>query len=115
MKPVPPRISSCSRFTAIGQYRLARGPAAVMKVLVFSNDQIGTVMAGPGIRSFEFARALAGDFDVTLMAPGGSPTAPEGVSIADSAGLDPEALGERLGDFDVVVTQFLPLQAARAL
>jgi glycosyltransferase involved in cell wall biosynthesis len=54
----------------------------VKKVLVVSNDEVGTRMAGPGIRYFNFARELAKRYDVALVVP----TRPE----------------ETLGDFDVM-------------
>ena len=39
------------------------------KLLLVSNDRIGSSMAGPGIRYFNFARELAVRHDVTLVAP----------------------------------------------
>jgi glycosyltransferase involved in cell wall biosynthesis len=39
------------------------------KVLLISNDVVGSRMAGPGIRYWEFARALSSSFDVTLAIP----------------------------------------------
>ena len=39
------------------------------RALIVSNDHVGTSMAGPGIRSYRFATALAEDFDVTLVVP----------------------------------------------
>lgn len=40
------------------------------KVLVISHDIVDTRMAGPGIRYWELARALAHEFQVTLAVPG---------------------------------------------
>ncbi|PDW04063.1 glycosyl transferase family 1 [Candidatus Viridilinea mediisalina] len=40
-----------------------------MRLLIISHDTIGTRMAGPGIRYWELARALASELDVTLVAP----------------------------------------------
>ena len=39
------------------------------RVLIISQDQVGQRMAGPGIRSWEFAHYLCGEFQVTLAAP----------------------------------------------
>jgi glycosyltransferase involved in cell wall biosynthesis len=39
------------------------------RILIYSQDVIGRSMAGPGIRYFEFANALAKHHDVTLAAP----------------------------------------------
>lgn len=39
------------------------------RVLVVSNDHVGSSMAGPGIRYFHFAQELSARFDVTLLVP----------------------------------------------
>ena len=39
------------------------------KVLIISHDVVDSKMAGPGIRCWEFARALSGEFAVTLAIP----------------------------------------------
>ena len=39
-------------------------------VLIISHEQVGVQMAGPGIRCWELARALAGEFQVSLAVPG---------------------------------------------
>ena len=39
------------------------------RVLVVCAEPIGVRMAGPAIRARELARALAGEFDVTVAAP----------------------------------------------
>ena len=39
------------------------------RVLVYANEVVGSRMAGPGIRSYHFARELSQRFDVTLAAP----------------------------------------------
>jgi glycosyltransferase involved in cell wall biosynthesis len=41
----------------------------VNKLLLVSNDEVGSQMAGPGIRYYHFARELAKRYDVTLVAP----------------------------------------------
>jgi GT2 family glycosyltransferase/glycosyltransferase involved in cell wall biosynthesis len=40
------------------------------RLLIITHETIGPRMAGPGIRAWEMACALAGRFDVTLVAPG---------------------------------------------
>jgi glycosyltransferase involved in cell wall biosynthesis len=42
------------------------------KTLIICHDKVDTRMAGPGIRYWEMARALAGQLGVTLAAPGGN-------------------------------------------
>jgi glycosyltransferase involved in cell wall biosynthesis len=39
------------------------------KLLVVSNDEVGTQMAGPGIRYYHFARELSQRYEVTLVVP----------------------------------------------
>ena len=39
------------------------------RILLISNDVIGERMAGPGIRFWEFAKALSGDLQVSLAVP----------------------------------------------
>lgn len=39
------------------------------KIALISNDKVGTLMAGPGMRYSELAKAIAADFDVLLLAP----------------------------------------------
>jgi len=43
------------------------------RVLIISHERLGPKMAGPAIRCWELARALADEFQVTLAAPGGPP------------------------------------------
>ena len=40
-----------------------------IKLLIISHDIIGTQMAGPGIRFYEFSRILSNFLDITLVAP----------------------------------------------
>jgi glycosyltransferase involved in cell wall biosynthesis len=51
------------------------------RVLVVSQDVVGERMAGPAIRAFELARALAREFDVTLAAPAPITRAGDGFDI----------------------------------
>src|SRR4051794_15245506 len=63
-------------------------------------------MAGPAIRARELARALAGDCDVTLAAPGASHD-PE-LALLHAGIADYDALATAIAAHDVVVVQQLP-------
>lgn len=71
-------------------------------------------MAGPGIRSYQFARELASEFRVALMAREGSD-----VDVADvelvTAPKHPAQLARALAGYDVVLAQLLPLATMRKL
>jgi len=54
-------------------------------VLLISNDVIGEKMAGPGIRSWEFAKALSGNFQVTLAVPNRDHPAGDGFVVSSYA------------------------------
>lgn len=62
------------------------------RVLMVSTDRVGSAMAGPGIRAWELARALAADHTVTLAVPGGSDLAPEQFQLAAYVPGQPGAL-----------------------
>lgn len=74
-----------------------------MRILFVSPDVVGERMAGPGIRAWELAHALAGRHDVMLVAPDVDRTS-ETVTLMP-AGV--ERWVDLLGRHDVVVTQFL--------
>jgi glycosyltransferase involved in cell wall biosynthesis len=86
-----------------------------MRVVVYANDQVGSSMAGPAIRSFNFARELGRTFDVTLMAPQEPDIDLEGVRLLGSGNRSAEELGAALAEYDAVVTQFLPIPAVERL
>src|SRR5919108_4004278 len=79
--------------------------AAVPRVLIISTDVVGAAMAGPGIRAWELARALAGTFAVTLAAPGAGDRVPDGFQLAPYDLGRPGALAGSLAAADVVVGQ----------
>jgi glycosyltransferase involved in cell wall biosynthesis len=54
-------------------------------VLVLSSEPVGERMAGPAIRAAELARALAGEHEVTLAAPGAPGASPSGASTSGAA------------------------------
>jgi glycosyltransferase involved in cell wall biosynthesis len=87
----------------------------VTKLVVFSNDYIGAVMAGPGIRSYNFAKALAGDFDVTLIIPNDDRIDLDGVEVVTMRDRSAAALSDVLQPFDAVVAQLLPFATIRQL
>ncbi len=83
------------------------------RVLVVTYDVVGPRMAGPGIRAWEFARALGTLFPTTLAAPAPVPTSGPGFAIAAISG-DFRAIAQLLAlieQADIVVTQILPLHA----
>jgi glycosyltransferase involved in cell wall biosynthesis len=65
-------------------------------------------MAGPAIRAYELARALAADFPVTLAAPAPSELRDERVTLLEAGLADYDALAAAVGGHDVVVAQLLP-------
>jgi len=83
-------------------------------VLVISPEPVGAVMAGPAIRAYELARALAPDCPVTLVAPGPSELWPDdGFRLLEAGMADFEALGTAVERHDVVIAQRLPAQLLR--
>ena len=77
------------------------------RVVLWSTDPVGAVMAGPGIRYHRLAEELGQRFDVTLVAPG------EGVPDAPYTFRNVESAADL--DADVVVAQSLPLADLRRL
>jgi glycosyltransferase involved in cell wall biosynthesis len=85
------------------------------RALVVSNDHVGTSMAGPGIRSYRFATALAEDFDVTLVVPFETDLADDRITIVQDNPWDPALMSARVRGYDVVVAQRLPVPTMLAL
>lgn len=85
------------------------------RALVVSNDHVGTTMAGPGIRSYRFATALAEDFDVTLVVPFETDLVDERITIVHDNPWDPALMNRRVRGYDLVVAQRLPVPTMRAL
>ncbi len=75
------------------------------KILVISLDPVGMRMAGLGIRCTEIARALSGNADVTLAAPGGDPNFSNGIEVLSFEPHAPEALRAPIASADLVLTQ----------
>jgi glycosyltransferase involved in cell wall biosynthesis len=77
-------------------------------VLVVSGEAVGARMAGPAIRAYELARALAGACDVTLAAPAPSELGDPRIALVPAGMADVEALVAAAREHDVVVAQELP-------
>jgi len=78
------------------------------RVLVVSAEPVGERMAGPAIRAYELARALAGDARVTLAAPAPSEVGDERIVLLEAGLADYDALIDAVRRHDVVVAQLLP-------
>ncbi len=80
------------------------------KVLVITYDVVGPVMAGPGIRAWEFARVLGCSFPTTLAAPPPTPReAPGFAMVALPIGEEHrETLLTLIEEHDIIVAQVLP-------
>ena len=78
------------------------------RVLVVSAEPVGDRMAGPAIRAYELARALAADARVTLAAPAPSAPGDERFALLEAGLADYDALLAAVRSHDVVVAQLLP-------
>jgi hypothetical protein len=76
-----------------------------MRVLVVSAEPVGERMAGPAIRAYELARALAETCDVTITAP--APSTAD-LPLIEAGMADVEALVAATREHDIVVAQELP-------
>lgn len=88
------------------------------KLLIICQDRLGPAMAGPAIRSFEFATRLAGEWSVTLLTlqqPEAGWEPPNGVRLVVRDPLTWRGLRELAGAHDAVLTQPLRLQLQQAL
>jgi glycosyltransferase involved in cell wall biosynthesis len=87
------------------------------RVLVVSNDRIGSRMAGPGIRYYHFARELAArGLDVTLLTPDDPDLDVPGVTaVLTWPGRTLRELKALVDGFDAVVAQQLPPRLMRHL
>lgn len=83
------------------------------RVLVISNDVVGSQMAGPAIRYVQLARHLSRRFDVTLVVPTTPDVSPPGIEIVVEP--DPDRAGRLGRRYDVAVTQVLSISAMNAL
>lgn len=81
------------------------------RVLIVTYDVIGPVMAGPGIRAWEFARVLGRHFPTTLAAPPPVPVNIEGFTMAELPleQIEQAALMKLIREHDIIIAQTLPL------
>ncbi len=81
------------------------------RILLVTYDVVGPRMAGPGIRAWEFARALGTSLPTTLAAPPPlAPSVPD-FTIAEISGdfRSTDRLRALIEEADVAITQLLPL------
>lgn len=83
------------------------------KVLLISNDNVGTKMAGTGIRYWEIAKALAatGKFNVTLACPDSCDISYEGINIVTYTSTDTGALLQAAKEAVIVMLMGFVLDA----
>jgi glycosyltransferase involved in cell wall biosynthesis len=84
-------------------------------VLVVATEPVGERMAGPAIRAYELARALAARCDVTLAAPAPSTVADHRIAYIPAGMAEVEALVAAAREHDVVIAQELPPVALERL
>ncbi len=76
------------------------------RVLMISTDVVSSTMAGPGIRAWEIARALAAEHTVTLAVPRGGDLVSRGFTLAEYAtDVQDPVMDQLLADTDVAVIQ----------
>jgi len=79
-----------------------------IKVGLISQDLVGKSMAGPGIRYFELAQALADNFDVSLFAPDGTDLAEKKFKIIPyNSRRSSSDLAKKIAGKDVIIAQNL--------
>jgi glycosyltransferase involved in cell wall biosynthesis len=86
-----------------------------MKIVVVANDHVGTRMAGPGIRSLNFARELRSVGDVTLVVPFETDLVPDGFELEVANPWDAAEMDRITAVADSVVAQRLPVPTMRRL
>jgi glycosyltransferase involved in cell wall biosynthesis len=85
------------------------------RVLLVANDHVGARMAGPAIRYVNFARELAGEFDVTLVVANEPDVELEGVRVVHVPRLSHARLKQLAAAHDAVIAQQLNLRTMRHL
>ncbi|MFL6007723.1 MAG: glycosyltransferase family 4 protein [Gaiellaceae bacterium] len=88
---------------------------APRRIVVVSNDHIGSTMAGPGIRYLNFARELRSEGDVTLVVPFPTDLEPDGFELVVANPADRAAMVRIIGGADCMVAQRLSVPVMRAL
>ncbi len=82
-----------------------------MHLLIISHDRIGSLMAGPGIRAWELARALANELQVTLIAPQPIDLDWPGLHLGSYVWGDPASLAIYTARAEVILANGYVLQA----
>ena len=85
------------------------------RIIVVSNDHVGSSMAGPGIRYLNFARELRGEGDVTLVVPFATDLEPDGFELVVANVWDATVMTPLAAAADAVVAQRLPVPTLRKL
>ena len=85
------------------------------RIVVVSNDHVGSSMAGPGIRYLNFARELRDEGDVTLVVPFETDLEPDGFELVVADVWDPALMTPLTDGADCVVAQRLPVPTMRRL
>lgn len=79
-----------------------------MQIGLISADVVGKKMAGPGMRYFELAKALAGDFSVSLFAPDSCDLDADNFKIISyNSKKSSSDLAKKISDLDVIIAQNL--------
>jgi glycosyltransferase involved in cell wall biosynthesis len=86
-----------------------------MRIVVVANDHVGARMAGPGIRSLNFARELRSEGDVTLVVPFETDLEPDGFELVVANAWDGAEMDRVTANADCVVAQRLPVPTMRRL
>jgi glycosyltransferase involved in cell wall biosynthesis len=89
--------------------------SASRKIVVVANDHVGSRMAGPGIRSLNFARELRSEGTVTLVVPFETDLEPDGFELVVASPWDGSEMNRVTADADCVVAQRLPVPTMRRL
>lgn len=98
--------------TLVDMFGIAELVTARHRILVVTGEPLGDRLAGPAIRAWEIARALAGEHDVRLVSTAGARRTGEGFSVEYAAGT---GLKEPTAWADVVVFQGFLLETAPGL
>jgi len=85
------------------------------RIVVVASDHVGSRMAGPGIRSLNFARELRAEGYVTLVVPFETDLVPDGFDLVVANVWDASEMNRLTGGADCVVAQRLPVPTMRSL
>ncbi|MDZ7836821.1 MAG: hypothetical protein U5N58_02150 [Actinomycetota bacterium] len=77
----------------------------IPRLLIISHDVIGSQMAGPGIRFYEFARVMSRFCEVTLATPNRMDIKSEGFRVRQYNNRDYRTLKNLTDDADIILIQ----------